>query len=106
MEALNAIAEPHRRKILGLLRQGDRSVLELAAALPMRQPSVSKHLKVLRQAGLVTVHPRGPQRYYRLRLQPLVELDAWLEPYRQVWNARLDDLEAHLDQLAAQEESP
>jgi DNA-binding transcriptional ArsR family regulator len=93
------LAEPNRRRILDLLRVDDRSVGELVAELPLTQPSVSKHLKVLREAGLVSVHPDAQRRVYRLRTAPLHELDAWLQPYRHAWAQRLDDLEAHLDDL-------
>lgn len=106
MLALEALAQPQRRDILDLLRLRDRTVGELATALPMRQPSVSKHLAVLRQAGLVTVHPDKNRRYYRLNSAPLREVDAWLAPYRAAWADRLDDLERHLDRLATQAPTP
>jgi DNA-binding transcriptional ArsR family regulator len=93
------LAEPHRRQILDLLRVEDRSVGELVDQLPLTQPSVSKHLRVLRDAGLVSVHPDAQRRVYRLRPEPLHELDAWLTPYRRAWAQRLDDLEAHLDTM-------
>ncbi len=102
MHALEAIAEPHRREILELLRAGERTVGALAEALPMRQPSVSKHLAVLRDAGLVTARIDHNHRYYRLNSAPLRELDAWLAPFRAAWADHLDDLERHLDHLAAQ----
>jgi DNA-binding transcriptional ArsR family regulator len=93
------LAEPHRRQILDLLRVEDRSVGELVGQLRQNQPSVSKHLRVLRDAGLVSVHPDAQRRVYRLRPEPLHELDAWLTPYRRAWAQRLDDLEAHLDTM-------
>jgi DNA-binding transcriptional ArsR family regulator len=93
-----ALAEPHRREILDLLREGERSVGELVGHLRLSQPGVSKHLRVLREAGLVAVRPEGKQRWYGLRAQPLAELDAWLEPYRAYWSGRLDALERHLEE--------
>jgi DNA-binding transcriptional ArsR family regulator len=96
MTAYTALAEPHRRKILDLLRGGERSVTDLVARLTLSQPGVSKHLKVLREAGLVEVRPQGKQRWYALRAQPLSEVDEWLEPYRVHWSGRLDALERHL----------
>jgi DNA-binding transcriptional ArsR family regulator len=93
------LAEPHRRRILDLLLVGERSVGDLVAELPLAQPTVSKHLKVLRQAGLVTVRSDAQRRLYRLRPEPLRELDDWLAPYRAAWAARLDALEAHLDTM-------
>jgi len=90
------LAEPHRRHILDLLRLRDRSVGELVEELPLTQPSVSKHLKVLKESGLVSVRPDAQRRVYRLRPEPLLEIDAWLTPYRAVWADRLDALEQHL----------
>ncbi len=91
-----ALTDPHRRSVLGLLRQRPHAVGELVTALRLSQPATSKHLRVLREAGLVTVRVDGQRRLYRVRPEPLVELDAWLEPYRQLWNTSLDRLEAHL----------
>lgn len=93
------LAEPRRREILDLLRGGERPVGELVEALELSQPAVSKHLKVLRDAGLVEVRQDAQRRWYRLRPAPLVEIDAWLEPYRELWRGRLDALEAHLDRM-------
>jgi DNA-binding transcriptional ArsR family regulator len=98
MTTYAALAEPSRRQILDLLRGGERSVSDLVARLTLSQPGVSKHLKVLRAAGLVEVRPEGRQRWYRLRAQPLAEVDAWLEPYRAHWSSRLDALERHLEE--------
>lgn len=98
MTAYTALAEPHRRQILDLLRNGERSVNDLVARLKLSQPGVSKHLKVLREAGLVEVRPDGKQRWYGLRPQPLSEVDKWLEPYRVYWSDRLDALERHLEE--------
>ena len=97
MTAYSALAEPSRRRILDLLREGERSVTELVAHLDLSQPGVSKHLKVLRDAGLVHVRPEGKRRWYGLRAQPLAEVAEWLEPYRRHWSARLDALERHLE---------
>ena len=96
--AYAALAEPSRREILDLLRDGERSVNELVARLELSQPGVSKHLKVLREAGLVEVRPEGKRRWYGLRAEPLAEVAEWLEPYRRHWNARLDALERHLEE--------
>ena len=93
------LAEPRRREILDLLRAGERPVGELVEELRLSQPAVSKHLKVLRDAGLVEVRQDAQRRWYRLRLAPLVEIDAWLEPYRDLWRDRLDALEEHLDRM-------
>jgi DNA-binding transcriptional ArsR family regulator len=96
--AYAALAEPHRREILDLLRERERSVSELVERLDLSQPGVSKHLRVLREAGLVAVHPAGRERRYALRADGLAEVAAWLEPYRAFWRARLDDLERHLEE--------
>lgn len=93
------IAEPNRRRILDLLREGERPVGELVAALHVSQPAVSKHLGVLRAAGLVDVRADAQRRVYRIRVEPLREIDAWLAPYRRLWADRLDDLERHLDDM-------
>jgi DNA-binding transcriptional ArsR family regulator len=96
MTAYAALAEPSRRRILDLLRDGERSVGDLVAHLSLSQPGVSKHLKVLREAGLVDVRPEGKLRWYGLCAAPLAEVDAWLEPYRAHWDGHLDALERHL----------
>jgi len=93
------LAEPRRREILDLLRTGERPVGDLVERLSLAQPAVSKHLKVLREAGLVEVRHDAQRRWYRLRPAPLVELDAWLAPYRALWNTSLDALERHLDSM-------
>jgi DNA-binding transcriptional ArsR family regulator len=98
MTAYAALAEPHRRQILDLLRERERSVNDLVARLKISQPGVSKHLKVLRESGLVEVRPQGRQRWYGLRAAPLAEVDVWLEPYRRYWSGRLDALERHLEE--------
>ena len=91
------LAEPSRRQILDLLRVRERSVGELVEQLRLSQPGVSKHLRVLRDAGLVDVRVDAQRRWYKLRPEPLAEVDAWLEPYRRMWSKSLDRLEAHLD---------
>lgn len=92
-----AIAEPNRRRILTELRAGERPVGDLVAVLGLSQPAVSKHLRVLRGAGLVDVRGEAQRRLYRINPAPLRELDDWLAPFRAQWDARLDALEAHLD---------
>ncbi len=94
------LVEPHRRHILDLLRDGERTVGDLVSALGLSQPGVSKHLRVLRDAGLVEVRADAQRRRYRLRTEPLREIDDWLAPYRAAWADRLDVLEAHLDDMA------
>jgi DNA-binding transcriptional ArsR family regulator len=98
MSAFEVLAEPSRRRILDLLRQRPRAVGELVEMLGMSQPGVSKHLRVLREAGLVRVRPDAQRRWYELEPGPLAEIDAWIEPYRAFWADRLDALEAHLDE--------
>ena len=93
-----AVSEPARRRILELLRERERPVGDLVEHLDLSQPGVSKHLRVLREAGLVRVRRDGKRRWYGLRAEPLAELDAWLAPYRELWGGRLDALEQHLDQ--------
>jgi DNA-binding transcriptional ArsR family regulator len=91
------LAEPTRRRILDLLLEGPRPVGELVDRLGLSQPGVSKHLRVLREAGLVAVRKDAQRRWYELRTEPLADVDAWLEPYRRQWAGRLDALERHLD---------
>jgi DNA-binding transcriptional ArsR family regulator len=91
------VAEPTRRRILDLLRERARSVGELVEQLELSQPGVSKHLRVLREAGLVAVRRDAQRRWYELRPEPLEEIDHWLEPYRRLWSTRLDALEKHLE---------
>jgi DNA-binding transcriptional ArsR family regulator len=98
------LAEPRRRQILDLVRDGELSVGELVEALSMSQPAVSKHLRVLREAGLVEARVDEQRRLYRLRPEPLRELDAWLAPYRWAWDASLDRLETRLGEMARSEE--
>jgi DNA-binding transcriptional ArsR family regulator len=96
--AFDVIAEPARRQILDLLREKPRLVGDLVERLGLSQPGTSKHLRVLREAGLVRVRPEAQRRWYELRPEPLAEVDAWLEPYRRMWEERLDALERHLDE--------
>lgn len=93
----SVIAEPSRREILDLLRDGERPVGDLVDRLGLSQPAVSKHLRVLREAGLVEVRADGQRRLYRLQPGPLVELDEWLAPYRALWGRSLDRLGRHLE---------
>src|ERR1700754_3976554 len=97
---LEVIAEPTRRRILDAVREGERSVGDLVEIVGMHQPGVSRHLKVLRDAGLVEARPAGQRSLYSWRPEPLRELDAWLEPYRAEWSGRLDALERHLERTA------
>jgi DNA-binding transcriptional ArsR family regulator len=99
VSAFDILAEPNRRRILDLLRVAERPVGDLVDALAISQPAVSKHLRVLRQAGFVEVRFAGQRRIYRIRTEPFRAIDAWLEPYRQLWEPRLDDLERHLDAM-------
>ena len=93
-----ALAEPTRRTILDLLRDEERPVGDLVDHLDLSQPAVSKHLRVLREAGLVDVRVDAQRRLYRVRPEPLAEIDAWLEPYRQLWSRSLDALGRHLEE--------
>jgi DNA-binding transcriptional ArsR family regulator len=101
-----ALAEPTRRRILDLLRERPRLVGELTEHLGISQPGTSKHLRVLREAGLVTVRQDAQRRWYELRPAPLAEIDAWLEPYRWMWDTRLDALGEHLDAMPDDPEEP
>jgi DNA-binding transcriptional ArsR family regulator len=95
--AFEVLAEASRRQILDILRDEERSVNELVERLPLSQPGVSRHLRVLREAGLVSVRQDAQRRMYAVRPEPLAEIEAWLAPYRSLWAGRLDALEAHLD---------
>jgi DNA-binding transcriptional ArsR family regulator len=99
--AFAAVAEPSRREILDVLRGGTRSVGEIVQLTGLSQPGVSKHLRVLREHGLVSVRRDAQRRLYDLDPAPLAELDRWLEPYRALWEGRLDALGRHLDEEAA-----
>jgi DNA-binding transcriptional ArsR family regulator len=98
-EGLSALAHPTRREIFERIADRPRPVGEIARELPVSRPAVSQHLKVLKDAGLVTVRQRARQRLYRLRPDPLREIDTWLTPFREAWNDRLDALETHLDTM-------
>jgi DNA-binding transcriptional ArsR family regulator len=102
--AFGVLAEPNRRRILDLLLADELAVGSLVEALAVSQPAVSKHLRVLREAGLVESRIDAQRRIYRVRTDPLRELDEWLRPYRERWRAHLDDLERHLDTLPDEEE--
>jgi len=97
--AFEVLAEPNRRRILDLLREAERPVGDLVAALAVSQPTVSKHLRVLRDAGLVEARSDAQRRLYRIRPEPLQAIDDWLAPYRVLWASRLDDLARHLDDM-------
>jgi DNA-binding transcriptional ArsR family regulator len=94
------IAEPNRRAILNLLVSSQQSVGEIERQLQMSQPAVSKHLRVLREAGFVEATVEAQRRLYRLRPEPLQEVDAWLTPFRRFWSAHVDALERHLDRMS------
>lgn len=105
IETFAALAEPNRFRIVELLRAGPRPVNDIGERLSLNQPQVSKHLRVLKQAGLVEVQPRANQRLYELRAEPLQQLHEWLERYRQVWDARFDELDELIDELEEKEKS-
>ncbi|HEY1775139.1 MAG TPA: metalloregulator ArsR/SmtB family transcription factor [Solirubrobacteraceae bacterium] len=92
------LGEPSRQAIVDFLREGERAVGELVDHLQLSQPAVSKHLRVLKEAGLVEARADAQRRLYRIRTEPLVELDDWLASYRRLWTTTLDRLEDHLDQ--------
>ena len=94
------VAEPNRRAILGLLLSAERSVGEIERELQLSQPSVSKHLRLMREAGFVESRIEAQRRLYRLRPEPLMELDAWLVPFRRFWSKHVDALEQHLEKMA------
>ncbi|CAG7637388.1 ArsR/SmtB family transcription factor [Paenibacillus allorhizosphaerae] len=96
LTTLSALAEPNRLQIVELLRNGPLTVGEIANELGLRQPQASKHLRVLSDSGLVEVHPDANRRIYRLRAEPLVELDTWMESFRRMWEERFDRLDDYL----------
>jgi DNA-binding transcriptional ArsR family regulator len=96
MDVFEAIAEPNRRKILGLLQGSELPAGAVVDAMGLSQPGVSKHLKLLREAGLVSMRADGQRRLYRIEPAKLAELDAWLAPYKRFWRDKLDALEDHL----------
>ena len=103
-DAFNAVAEPRRREIIDLLAGGERPVNDLVALLGLAQPQVSKHLRVLREVGLVDVRDQGRQRMYRLNGEPLKPIHDWVKNYEQLWNERLDAMDDVLDDLKREEE--
>jgi DNA-binding transcriptional ArsR family regulator len=104
-DAFNAVAEPRRREILDLLAKGERPVNDLVRQLRLGQPQVSKHLRVLREVGLVHVREDGRHRLYRLNGRPLKSIHEWVKNYEQAWNERLDRLDEVLDELKREEDS-
>jgi DNA-binding transcriptional ArsR family regulator len=105
LQTLSALAEPNRFRIVELLRDGPRAVNDIAAGLELYQVQVSKHLRVLKAAGVVEVQARAQQRLYALRAQPLRELHAWLEGYRQLWDDRFAQLDELFEELEKKEKS-
>ena len=97
--AFGIIAEPNRRAILSLLASSERTVSEIEDQLRMSQPSVSKHLRVLRDAGFVEARVDAQRRVYSIKSEPFMEVDAWLEPFRRFWSTHVDALERHLDRM-------
>jgi len=97
--AFDLVAEPTRRRILDLLLEGERPVGDLVTTLALSQPAVSKHLRVLREGGLVSVRTDAQRRLYSVRPGPLREIDDWIAPYRALWTTHLDALERHLDSM-------
>lgn len=105
-DVFTVLAEPHRREILDVLRDGEASVGELVGHLHLSQPAVSKHLRVLREAGMVVARAERQHRVYRIELEPLLEVDAWLDPYRQRWSSALDRLDTHLTSTRSTSRAP
>jgi DNA-binding transcriptional ArsR family regulator len=104
-DVFNAVAEPQRRQILNLLALGERSVNDIAESLRIKQPQASKHLRVLRQVGLVSVRGSGQQRLYRLNGDGLKPIHDWVKPFEHLWNERFDRLAAYLNELQTEEKS-
>jgi DNA-binding transcriptional ArsR family regulator len=104
-ETFAALGEPNRFRIVELLRSGPRTVNGICDRLQLNQPHVSKHLRILKEAGLVDVQPRAQERLYELRAQSLRRLHNWLERYRQIWDARFDELDALIDELKEKEKA-
>ena len=102
-DVFNAVAEPRRREILDVLREGERPVGELVTALGLGQPQVSKHLRVLREVGAVAVRDQGRQRLYRLNGEALKPIHDWIKPFERSWSERFDELDAVLDDLKKEE---
>jgi DNA-binding transcriptional ArsR family regulator len=103
-DAFNAVAEPRRRQLLDVLAGGERRVNDLVALLDLAQPQVSKHLKVLREVGLVEVRQEGRERFYRLEGSPLKPIHDWVKNYERMWNERFDALDDVLEELKSKEE--
>jgi DNA-binding transcriptional ArsR family regulator len=103
LETLGALAEPNRFRIVELLRSGPRPVNAISERLHLSQPQVSKHLRALKQAGLVRVEPRAQQRFYALQPQPLREMHGWLERYRSLWDARFQEMDALIEEVKRKE---
>ncbi len=103
-DAFNAVAEPQRRRILDLLAEGERPVNDLVEGLGLAQPQVSKHLRVLREVGLVQVRERGRQRFYRLNGQPLKTIHDWVKDYERSWDERFEALDDVLGELKGKED--
>ena len=103
LETFTALGEPNRYRIVELLRTGPRAVGDIGERLGMNQPQVSKHLRVLKEAGLVDARARAQQRMYELRAEPLAAMADWLERYKQIWTARFDELEALIDDIKTKE---
>ena len=97
VNAFSTLADPTRLRILDVLRAGERPVNDLVAAVDIHQSGVSRHLRILQEAGFVTVRPEGAQRFYSLRPEPFQELDMWIAQYRKLWEARLDRFAAALE---------
>lgn len=104
-DAFNAVAEPRRRQILDVLAGGERAVNDIVAELDVAQPQVSKHLRVLRQVGLVDVRDEGRRRIYRLNGRPLRQIHDWVKEYERTWNERFDALDEVLEELEGKEEA-
>jgi DNA-binding transcriptional ArsR family regulator len=105
VETFAALADPNRYRIFELLRAGPRPVNDISGQLQLNQPQVSKHLRVLKQAGLVDVQPRAQQRLYEVRADSLRQLHEWLERYRQFWDARFEDLDELIEDIKKKETS-
>ncbi|GHH99780.1 ArsR/SmtB family transcription factor [Neobacillus kokaensis] len=101
---LNALSEPNRLQIVELLREGPLTVGEISERLQIRQPQVSKHLRVLSNAGIVRVHANANRRIYQLRPEPFIQLNAWLESYRRIWEERFDSLDDYLKEMQEKQE--
>ena len=105
IDAFAALADPNRFRIVELLRAGERSVNDIGERLRLNQPQVSKHLRVLKEAGLVDVEPRAQQRVYELRPQALRQLHDWAERYRQLWDERFDQMDGLIEELARKDKA-